>query len=321
MLPAFSPYPKRNLAFGLRLALLIALLAYVLHRLDLQELRRDLGDSNWILIVAAIAALSLQVSIAAWRWVLILRDLGSNLRITVAVRLILMGMFLSQILPGAIAGDAMRMWLTVKTGCSVKNAVNSVALDRLIMLVVLFSLAALTMLTSKNDLISYESQLALMLLAIGLIGTCLIMACDKLPHGFYRWRVFRAVAYLAADARIILLNWRFASILVALCVISYFNMSGCMYLFAVAIGQKVDFWSFFFLSLPVLLVSMLPISIGGWGTREISAIALLGTIGIDPTSALLISVLFGLASILISLPGGVLYAMNAGYARSSGSPG
>lgn len=57
----------------------------------------------------------------------------------------------------------------------------------------------------------------------------------------------------------------------------------------------------------VTLVVALPISMAGWGIREISLVALLGLLGVDRPAALLMSLEFGLLSMLVSLPGGVVW--------------
>jgi len=59
---------------------------------------------------------------------------------------------------------------------------------------------------------------------------------------------------------------------------------------------------------PVLLLAhVFPISIGGWGVREAAAVALLGLTGVDATSALLVSVMFGALLVLATLPGAVFW--------------
>ena len=57
----------------------------------------------------------------------------------------------------------------------------------------------------------------------------------------------------------------------------------------------------------IMLMSMLPVSIAGWGLREGAAVVLLGEAGINPADALLLSVLFGLISLLIWGFGGLVW--------------
>jgi glycosyltransferase 2 family protein len=59
----------------------------------------------------------------------------------------------------------------------------------------------------------------------------------------------------------------------------------------------------------LLLAHILPISIGGWGVREAAAVALLGMTGVDATSALLVSIMFGVLLVLATLPGALFWLM------------
>ena len=54
-------------------------------------------------------------------------------------------------------------------------------------------------------------------------------------------------------------------------------------------------------------VALVPISISGWGLRELAVISLLGNHGIAPERALLFSVCFGLVLAIGSLPGALAW--------------
>jgi len=67
----------------------------------------------------------------------------------------------------------------------------------------------------------------------------------------------------------------------------------------------------------VILFSMVPITIAGWGVREGAMVVALGTVGVGREEALAISVLFGIASAIAALPGGLIWLATG---RSSGLP-
>jgi glycosyltransferase 2 family protein len=304
IVPLARPPLKSLLSLGFRLAVLVALLTYIVVKVSLRGIQQELAHANWPLIFLGVIFLSLQIPVAAWRWCLILRQLGSELHGMAAMRLVFVGLFLSQVLPGAAAGDPARIWLTVKEGLGLRGALNSVALDRLMMLAVLLLLAGVTILALPDwPTLQHVQWAAALLIACSLGGVALVMIADRLPASLQRWRIFRAASYLAIDARTAFLNWRTGPFLLLLSVLSYLNMSASMDLFAMALGQRTEFWAFFLVSLPIILVSILPLSIGGWGTREVTAAALFGTLGIPAPAAVLTSALYGVAATLISLPG------------------
>jgi uncharacterized membrane protein YbhN (UPF0104 family) len=60
---------------------------------------------------------------------------------------------------------------------------------------------------------------------------------------------------------------------------------------------------------PVILVATLPISIAGWGAREVAMVTVFGLIGVPSAQATALSVLFGVATLATALPGGLFWLM------------
>jgi len=71
--------------------------------------------------------------------------------------------------------------------------------------------------------------------------------------------------------------------------------------------MEVSFTSMMVLVPPVLLISMLPISVAGWGVREGAMVVALNLVGAPAHQSLALSICFGLCLVAISLPGGVLW--------------
>ncbi len=68
-------------------------------------------------------------------------------------------------------------------------------------------------------------------------------------------------------------------------------------------GLSLSLINYFMVTIPVILISMMPISIAGWGIRESTFITGFALLGIQDELGLSISLVFGLASLLASLPG------------------
>jgi hypothetical protein len=69
----------------------------------------------------------------------------------------------------------------------------------------------------------------------------------------------------------------------------------------------------FFIFEPIIfIVTALPISVGGWGVQEhFYELLFSGFGGIDRNEAIALSILYKLSLILVSIPGGILFAMGA----------
>jgi len=81
-----------------------------------------------------------------------------------------------------------------------------------------------------------------------------------------------------------------------------------VYLYALAVGADVHIAEAAVVMPVVLAVGLLPISINGIGTIELTFVFLLGLMGVDPQVALAVAILRRLVLLGQSLVGGVLYA-------------
>ena len=81
-----------------------------------------------------------------------------------------------------------------------------------------------------------------------------------------------------------------------------------IYLYALAVGADVRLAEAAVVVPAVLAVGLLPISINGLGTIELTFVLLLGLMGVDPEVALAVAILRRLVLLGQSLVGGVLYS-------------
>jgi uncharacterized membrane protein YbhN (UPF0104 family) len=93
----------------------------------------------------------------------------------------------------------------------------------------------------------------------------------------------------------------------ALSFASYLNMGIVMWMIGLGLNLGVPLADCMVLTPLIVLAAMLPISLGGWGVREGVAILLFGLAGLSQSDALALSVVFGLCTAIITLPGSVLW--------------
>jgi len=70
-----------------------------------------------------------------------------------------------------------------------------------------------------------------------------------------------------------------------------------------ALGLRYDLVTYFAIVPPALVLTVIPISIAGWGVREGALVSLFSLIGADKTVVLMMSLVYGILLILVSLPG------------------
>lgn len=84
-------------------------------------------------------------------------------------------------------------------------------------------------------------------------------------------------------------------------------MLGCFVVGILALSQGVPIVSLFAASAIISLAASMPITVGGWGVREVAAVYVLGHLGIPAADALAMSVMVGLCSTLVILASAPFY--------------
>jgi len=294
----------------------IILVWYLLSKIDFMGSLRTAKNANLWLLLASLAQLAILPVLGALRWKLVVRVLDSELRFATALGFFWTGAFFSQALPGAVGGDAVRIWLHWRHGAGRRVAINGVALERMTMVLSLLILVAVMQpwLVARGEFL-LAIWLPPLMLAAAVCGLAVLMVSDLFVKRFYHWRPFRAISYLAVDSRKTLLHPFIFTAVVLISFLAYLNMAVTVWLIALALGLKVSLSDCLVLVPVAVLAATIPISIGGWGVREGAIIGLFATVGVSSANSLALSVLFGVAGILVSLPGVAIW-LSGGYRRS-----
>jgi glycosyltransferase 2 family protein len=292
---------SRNAFFLLSKAGISAgLIAWLATRIELEPLRDAFATLDPAWTALALAFLLAQLVLAGWRWSWIHASLGQTLRPRDALELSLVGQFFNQTLPSAIGGDAVRAMLATRRGLTAGQAASGVILDRGLALIVLIALMALAAPILPAREASWLAGLALATLAA--LGAGLFVA-ERVRRFLPAWRAIEWGYGVARDLRNVIRRPRLllASLAVHLGVIATFW----------ALAQALDVEASFLLCVaavpPIVLLSTLPISLAGWGVREGASVYVFGLAGVAAADALALSVAFGLAQIVVGLPGLALW--------------
>lgn len=288
-------------------------IGYVLWRIDLERLAATLATVDSLLLVLACLQLLAQPFVGTLRWQVIVAAMGGRLPYRAALRLTFVASFFNQVLPGAVVGDGMRIWLVQRQGLGWRRAVHSVAADRLLMLVllVLLVLAGETWLSGRLGYQTLPWLLPAVLAAIAL-GLAFLLAAKRVPPGWLNRRLLRWLHDLAEDMRLLLFRpWPLLKLLVT-GLVAYLCIGGTLWLLGMAVQAPIPALAYLLVGPPLILAALLPISVGGWGVREAAALALFTAVGADPAQAVAISVLFGLANLLVCSPGLFAWPLSRG---------
>ncbi|RCW65607.1 lysylphosphatidylglycerol synthase transmembrane domain-containing protein [Pseudorhodoferax soli] len=288
----------------LRIALAPVLLLGVLWFVDLSDVARQLRQAQPGWLVAALASAVASNLVSAWRWRSLVRWLGHGLALGRALRLYFQAMALSALLPGAVVGgDVFRAVALRRGGMETWAAGVSVLLDRLSGLWMLWVLAAATAAWAWHGgaqaalvgwgLPAFGAALpavaAVLLLAL---PAALLWGLQRVP-GRGRSAVLAQRPDTAGEFGRQLLQ----SALVQLLSVGALACCGQ------ALGLQLPYWAYAIAAAPTFLMAALPVSFGGWGTREAAAALSLAPFGVAAAPAVAVSLLYGVLGLVQALAG------------------
>jgi uncharacterized protein (TIRG00374 family) len=296
---------------AIKAAITLALIGWLVHRIDLAPMMARFGHLDATLTLAAIAVMMAQLLLTGWRWMTISTIIGAPIERMLALRLTLIGQFFNQTLPSAIGGDAVRAWLASREGVPLGKAISGVFADRLVALLLLVAIVGATLPAFHARVPDTGLRTAsIVLVAATALGVAALVALGpQVAALLRRARWTRPLADIANDLRAVLITGLASALVIVMAIVVHFGVIASVWLAARALALDVSLLDCLVLVPPIVLVTTLPISIAGWGVRESATVLGFGFIGVAAADALALSVVFGLVQIAIGLPGGIVWLM------------
>ena len=153
------------------------------------------------------------------------------------------------------------------------------------------------------------------MLGAGLLGLVALFVVDRLPQPLLRLRLIAPLAELSRGSRRLFTKPARCGVVLGLSALTIGLTILAFKLVADGIGSRLSFGSWLAIVPPVTLLQLLPISLAGWGVREVALVVMLASFGVPTEAALATSVLLGFCLIVIGLPGGLIWLANWDIAR------
>ena len=296
-----------------KIALSAGLVWYAFHRIDFSSAWATLLSIPLTALLAAIVLLVIQFGLGAYRLKELLHQQGQRFRVAAALDACLVGAFFSQTFISFVGGDAMRIWRMIRAQVPGPIATQAVLLDRLsgfggVVAVVLVTIPFLVPMLK-----SVEMEIGLLLIALAVLGGIFsVFVLRRLPERMTEGRVVGALFRFASLGLDIARSGRGAVYVFGLAVLIQVANVLILYILARGLSINITLTHCFIFMPTVLFLSMLPISVAGWGVREGAMVAALAVIGVPSHQSLALSICFGLSLIFVSLPGGVIWFVSRG---------
>jgi uncharacterized membrane protein YbhN (UPF0104 family) len=303
----------KYLVLLVKIVLSAGLVWYAFHRIDFSSAWATLVSIPPEALLAAIALLLVQFGLGAYRLKELLEQQGQRFRISASLDACLVGAFFSQTFISFVGGDAMRIWRMIRAQVPGPIATKAILLDRLsgfggVVAVVLVSIPFLVPMLK-----SVEMELGLLVIALAVLGGIFsVFVLRRLPERMTQGRVVGTLHRFASLGLDIARSGRGAVYVFGLAVLIQVTNVVVLYVLARGLSIELSLMNCFVFMPTVLFLSMLPISIAGWGVREGAMVAALAVVGIPSHQSLALSICFGLCLVFVSLPGGAIWFLSRG---------
>ncbi len=293
---------KTTLNYIGRLAITGLLLFLTFRSVDLAQVQEALREIAVLPLLLALGCLLASNFIASFRWFLIMRKIGFSFGYPFLLASFFKGAFFNQGLPTAIGGDAIRVLDCGREKGTMADAFYGVFIDRIIGMAGLLFLNIGALLINRTLLPAgiYSSLMTIMvLLSLILLALFFVHRIRFLS----RIRLLRFISDLSHRYAEVYATPVAILVQTGLSVVNHLMAMVSIFLLGRSVGLDYPISVYLVLVPPVILLTILPISLAGWGVREGAMIGFFLLVGADQTRVLTVSLLFGLLVIITSLPG------------------
>jgi uncharacterized protein (TIRG00374 family) len=311
---------KRTLLLAVKVAVSVALLVYLFTTTDLAALVGRVRNGDTLYLAVAVALYIGMLAMSTWRWRLLLRAQGFAVSLRHLSSSYLVASFFNNFLPSNIGGDIVRVRDSTKVTGSTATSLAVVAIDRIVGLGALYSLAVGAYALGGPS-IRHLAGARAMLGGLGFVfgGLAYLFFVPGVSRRFMTFSGLARVEWIreqfeAVQAAVHVYRERVAIVWIAFAASVALQTLVVWYYYAVAHALKIELpLNACFLMVPLCtLVQMVPVSFNGWGIRESMFALYFGQIGLSRDSALAFSLVGATLIVLLSLSGAVVWAARSG---------
>ncbi|MDZ7314999.1 MAG: flippase-like domain-containing protein [candidate division KSB1 bacterium] len=306
---------QKKLQTVVRLFVSLALLAYVFYKAGLTQLKSTLLQADLFYLFLSVALTPLLIWASSWKWQIILRAMGIRLSAGKCFGLYAVGYFFNTILPTNVGGDVVRAYAVGKSTGKNAEAFSSVFVERFTGLAVLLAFAVLAFLLAIRRL---SSTWLIAALILSVLGFFLIFFLALNPNMLSTLR--RLLPFKPLNSLLLKLQ-KFQNATLSLRghprVLAFAMVNSVFFYLLAVINVYVTSWAFsrdlsfsdsLIVTPIIMVITMLPISIGGIGLAEWAYVFTFERFGLLGAVGLSTALLMRAKALLAGLFGGLYYS-------------
>ncbi len=283
----------------------------LLKKIDVYQVVNTIKNISFFWTAFTIFLITLQIFLLGLRWYWVGAMLNANIKLKKTLSFMFIGQFFSQLLPSSIGGDGIRLFMAHKEGITLGRASSSILCDRGLglMMNIILPVLAYFILPIHWDPGFVKFMHGLNIFASIATGALLFLyfGQDFIIRILKKIHVISRVANLIHDMHKVVFTHshtpRLYAISASVQILSVFIFY--------SIGRGLHIYmpieSLFIIIPSVMLITVIPLSIAGWGIRESAMVIGLSFIGVSQIQSFAISFTFGLLLIIATLPGFILW--------------
>jgi uncharacterized membrane protein YbhN (UPF0104 family) len=309
---------RRYLLMAVKLAVSIVLLKVLFRNIDVGQLWTTARHASMVWLLAALGVYLINVVACVWRWHVLLEAQQVHVRQKKLLGSFLVALFFNNFLPSNIGGDVIRIRDTAKAAQSKTLATTVVLTDRVLGLIGLVLVAALGSSMIGGVAGHAPAPIWPSWLWAGFILAAIVSAPAVLaPSGVGRllqpltvlhpeWVGNRIDSLTAA-----LVRFRARPGALAACFAGAVFVQTSIVIFYVAVAYALHLdigpWDLAVIVPLSFIVQMLPVSVNGFGVREMTFTFYFTRVGVPKESAILMSLVAVVLIMLFSLSGAAVW--------------
>ena len=278
---------KKQLLLLLKTGISAVLLYLIFLKIPFSEVSQTLLKAQWGFLVLALLFFTISKALAAYRLQYFWRAIGVHFSHSYNLKLYLLGMFYNLFLPGGIGGDAYKGYVVKKAYKTPTKKIFGVLLvDRLSGLLLLCVFSALLAAMGVHEILSPFKYLFVVAIPLGML--VYYLGVKKIYS--YTLAVFWKAFALSAGVQM-------AQLIAAAFIL-------------LALGQDQEFGVYLLVFLVSSIVAVIPLTIGGIGSRELTFLYGAQWLALDYKTAIAMSLLFFFITAVVSITG-IVYHFRA----------
>lgn len=308
---------KSGIGFYLKIIVSLSLILYVFYKASMAELIETLKHVDFFFLGMAFAITPVLIFLSSWKWQILLSAQGIKVSLGKLVVLYLVGIFFNNIMPSNVGGDVIRAYELGTYTHKKAESIASVFVERFTGLTVLIFLVLIAFLV-KGSFISDDRLTIVIGIVVGGYVSAFILLLNQRVIAFtqkkIRVRILKKLMDKLQKVQSAIVDYKGKNLALGIAMILsflfYIVAVVNVYVGCLAFGVHVPLEKLFIGVPIILIISMIPITVGGIGLSEwayffiftkLDATGSLGILGLS------VALLMRVKMVAFGLTGGVFY--------------